>query len=472
MQLKIATWNINSVRLRADLVCRFLERWQPDVLCLQETKCPEGLFPAVLFAARGYPHIAERGQAGYHGTTRQFCGKDDARHIAVRLAGDGLPWIHSLYVPAGGDLPDPDLNPKFAHKLAFLDEMRCWLGSGIHDNAPHILAGDFNVAPLEHDVWSHRQLLKVVSHTPLETERLVAIMAGRNWHDVMRAHVPSSDKLYTWWSYRARDWAASDRGRRLDHIWLDARYRDTFQTCTVTPCAAPNLTVPAGNRIPGIAQDSFYGAPGPRLGAHLRPCPGAGDAVAEARPLMPSLAPAEGFRLLEQELHLAQHQHGGIELGRDGLDDARPGFRKLADQLEEEIVADLVHRQRRNCRDGEVMRQLGQHGELAEKGAPLDRRHHFDAVARGGLRRPRHHQIAARAGIAGPVQRLALLQHMPARGKRQDLQMRRVDAGKERHVPQQLDGRFDAHGTSLYPPVSVTRICACDGSASIFCRNR
>ena len=237
MQLKIATWNINSVRLRADLVCRFLERWQPDVLCLQETKSPEGLFPAVLFAARGYPHIAERGQAGYHGTailsrlpfaeihTRQFCGKDDARHIAVRLAGDGLPWIHSLYVPAGGDLPDPDLNPKFAHKLAFLDEMRCWLGSGIHDNAPHILAGDFNVAPLEHDVWSHRQLLKVVSHTPLETERLVAIMAGRNWHDVMRAHVPSSDKLYTWWSYRARDWAASDRGRRLDHIWLDARYR-------------------------------------------------------------------------------------------------------------------------------------------------------------------------------------------------------------------------------------------------------
>ena len=98
--------------------------------------------------------------------------------------------------------------------------MRCWLGSGIHDNAPHILAGDFNVAPLEHDVWSHRQLLKVVSHTPLETERLVAIMAGRNWHDVMRAHVPSSDKLYTWWSYRARDWAASDRGRRLDHIWV------------------------------------------------------------------------------------------------------------------------------------------------------------------------------------------------------------------------------------------------------------
>jgi exodeoxyribonuclease III len=238
MQLKIATWNINSVRLRADLVCRFLERWQPDILCLQETKCPEGLFPSVLFAARGYPHIAERGQAGYHGTavlsrlpiaeiaTRQFCGKDDARHIAVRLTGDGFPWVHSLYVPAGGDLPDPALNPKFAHKIAFLDEMRSWLGNGLHDNAPHILTGDFNVAPLEHDVWSHRQLLKVVSHTPIETERLVAIMAGRNWYDVMRAHVPHTDKLYTWWSYRARDWAASDRGRRLDHIWLDACYRN------------------------------------------------------------------------------------------------------------------------------------------------------------------------------------------------------------------------------------------------------
>ena len=94
---------------------------------------------------------------------------------------------------------------------------RCGAGSATAcTTTPHILTGDFNVAPLEHDVWSHRQLLKVVSHTPIETERLVAIMGGPNWYDVMRAHVPHTDKLYTWWSYRARDWAASDRGRRLD----------------------------------------------------------------------------------------------------------------------------------------------------------------------------------------------------------------------------------------------------------------
>ena len=103
--------------------------------------------------------------------------------------------------------------------------MRSWLGNGLHDNAPHILTGDFTVAPLEHDVWSHRQLLKVVSHTPIETERLVAIMAGRNWYDVMRAHVPHTDKLYTWWSYRARDWAALRPRPAARPFWLDACYR-------------------------------------------------------------------------------------------------------------------------------------------------------------------------------------------------------------------------------------------------------
>jgi exodeoxyribonuclease-3 len=84
----------------------------------------------------------------------------------------------------------------------------------------HILVGDLNVAPHEHDVWSHKQLLKVVSHTPIECEKLLAAQARGDWIDIARAKIPLSEKVYTWWSYRAADWTVADRGRRLDHIWV------------------------------------------------------------------------------------------------------------------------------------------------------------------------------------------------------------------------------------------------------------
>jgi exodeoxyribonuclease-3 len=232
MQLKIATWNINSVRLRIDLVCHFLKAWQPDVLCLQETKCPQGQFPSAPLRALGYEHLAESGQSGYHGVAivsrlpltgievRGFCDKNDCRHIAAVVGTAEQVLIHNLYVPAGGDEPDPEINVKFAHKLSFLDELHGWFGNGSVPLGRHaVVVGDLNVAPLENDVWSHKQLLKIVSHTPAETSRLLKAQAAGGWVDIVRHHVPSDQKLYTWWSYRARDWRASDRGRRLDHIW-------------------------------------------------------------------------------------------------------------------------------------------------------------------------------------------------------------------------------------------------------------
>ncbi|MFO1131866.1 MAG: exodeoxyribonuclease III [Hyphomicrobiales bacterium] len=235
MSLKVATWNINSVRLRIGLVTKLLERWQPDVLCLQETKCPQGQFPSGPVRDAGYEHIAEFGQKGYHGVaiiakrpflaqaTKPFCGKEDCRHISVTLAGKKPVTIHNLYVPAGGDEPDPAINEKFAHKLQFIAELESWFGKDcVPKGHESILVGDLNIAPLEHDVWSHKELLKVVSHTPIETEGLLRIQKKGKWVDLMRQHVPAEKKLYTWWSYRARDWAAADRGRRLDHIWSTA----------------------------------------------------------------------------------------------------------------------------------------------------------------------------------------------------------------------------------------------------------
>lgn len=234
MPLTIATWNINSVRLRIDLVARFLKRHRPDVLCLQEIKCRDDQFPHKRFERLGYVHRAVNGQKGYHGVAtvaripfagvvkRDFCAMGDARHVAVTLdrPGDDV-TIHNFYVPAGGDEPDPAVNDKFAHKLAFLDEMEAWL-TGPETEGPVVLVGDLNVAPLENDVWSHRQLLRVVSHTPVETEKLDRVLAAGGWVDTTRHFVPPEEKIYTWWSYRARDWQAADRGRRLDHIWVSA----------------------------------------------------------------------------------------------------------------------------------------------------------------------------------------------------------------------------------------------------------
>jgi exodeoxyribonuclease III len=224
----IATWNINSVRLRAELVAGFLETHQPDVLCLQEIKCVNDAFPFKAFAKLGYVHAGVHGQKGYHGVatlsrhpltvveTRSFCGIDDCRHIATShtLGGRDV-LIHNFYVPAGGDEPNPAVNPKFAHKLGFLDEMKAFAAT-----PGAVLVGDLNIAPLEHDVWSHKQLLDVVSHTPVETKALSALIRDGGWVDLMRHHTPEPEKLYTWWSYRAADWAASDRGRRLDHVWV------------------------------------------------------------------------------------------------------------------------------------------------------------------------------------------------------------------------------------------------------------
>jgi exodeoxyribonuclease-3 len=232
MTLKIATWNINSVRLRIGLVERVLKELRPDVLCLQETKCPQGQFPSAPLNDLGYSHIAEFGQKGYHGVaivsrlpfvkqfSRAFCGKEDCRHISISLGAKKPVTIHNLYVPSGGDEPDPEINEKFAHKLRFIDELEQWFGEGsIERGHEGIVVGDLNIAPLEHDVWSHKDLLKVVSHTPIETAGLTRVMNAGNWQDMMRKHTPASEKLYTWWSYRAKDWALANRGRRLDHIW-------------------------------------------------------------------------------------------------------------------------------------------------------------------------------------------------------------------------------------------------------------
>lgn len=230
-ELRIATWNINSLRLRAGLLPGLIAALQPDILCLQETKVPDALFPADAVRAAGFEHAVFRGMKSYNGVAilsrhalrrvddgPDWCGRGDCRHAAVEvMTRSGPIRLHNFYVPAGGDIPDPEVNEKFAHKLQFIEEMRRYFQSEV----PHrtVLVGDLNIAPLEHDVWSHRQLCDVVSHTEVETTALTRLMR-EGFHDALRHFVPETEKLYTWWSYRNRDWRLSDRGRRLDHVWV------------------------------------------------------------------------------------------------------------------------------------------------------------------------------------------------------------------------------------------------------------
>ena len=237
--LRIATWNINSLRLRLGLLAQLVDALDPDVVCLQETKVPDELFPDAAPGLLGFPHVARRGMKGYNGVAilsriplrpepdvPDWCGRGDCRHLAVQLeAPSGPVELHDFYVPAGGDVPDRAANPKFAHKLDFVAEATQWFAARRRRRC--VLVGDLNIAPGEHDVWSHRAMRDVVSHTPAEVAAMEDWLAA-GFVDAMRHFVPADEKLFTWWSYRNRDWRASDRGRRLDHAW-------------VTPDLAPSL---------------------------------------------------------------------------------------------------------------------------------------------------------------------------------------------------------------------------------------
>jgi exodeoxyribonuclease-3 len=230
-QITIATWNINSLRLRQVLLDKLIAGLAPDIICLQETKVPDELFPELLAQKAAFPYVLKRGMKGYNGVailsrlpltpladTPDWVRKNDCRHIAARIEAGGKPLtLHNFYVPAGGDIPDRALNEKFGHKLDFIAEARAHFAAYKPSRA--VLVGDLNIAPLENDVWSHKQLLDIVSHTPVETAGLNAWCA-EGFYDALRHFVPPEEKLYTWWSYRNRDWRVSNRGRRLDHVWV------------------------------------------------------------------------------------------------------------------------------------------------------------------------------------------------------------------------------------------------------------
>ena len=227
MTLRIATWNINSVRLRIEQVARFVTEANIDVLCLQEIKCLEDQFPRNAFVDMGMPHMKIAGQKGWHGVaiasrrpiepsdTFQACKLGHARCVSARIEGID---IQNFYIPAGGDIPDRTVNPKFDHKMDFYEQLTRTIATQ-DPSARLLMCGDFNIAPSEFDVWNHRYMSRIVSHTPGEVDTLNRLQAAGGFADVVRDRYPEPQKLASWWSYRAKDFRVSARGLRLDHIW-------------------------------------------------------------------------------------------------------------------------------------------------------------------------------------------------------------------------------------------------------------
>ncbi len=242
--MKIVSWNINSLRLRLPLLKKFIDLANPDIICLQEIKVADESFPLKAVKVLGFDHIIFSGEKSYNGVAilSKFplakIEKIDIenyghkRHISCSLETKaGEVFLHNFYVPAGGDIPDIVLNDKFAHKLKFVD----WMGDyfAAQKDKKIIIVGDMNIAPLEHDVWSHKQLLKIVSHTPIEVEKMMRLQESLDFIDTHRHFVDAKEKLYSWWSYRGLDPLKSNRGRRLDHIWATPNLKEQIKSMEI-----------------------------------------------------------------------------------------------------------------------------------------------------------------------------------------------------------------------------------------------
>ena len=238
--MRIVTWNINSVRLRINLLKKLSLEHKPDVICLQETKAEDKHFPIETIKNMGYEHVIYSGEKSYNGVAiiskiqisdnySLSLYNEDKRHICA-IINDME--VHNFYVPAGGDEPDVDINPKYKHKLAYIQMMQEWFTTNRKKNNKIVLVGDLNIAPHEHDVWSSRQLRNVISHTKAERKALLDLQNCFEFIDTGRYFVDMQDKLYSWWSYRNRDWKKSNRGRRLDHIWVSNPLESLLKTIT------------------------------------------------------------------------------------------------------------------------------------------------------------------------------------------------------------------------------------------------
>jgi exodeoxyribonuclease-3 len=235
MRLRLATWNVNSIRTRMPSVLRWLKECRPDVLLMQETKVTDYLFPRGPLEEAGY-EVAVHGQKRYNGVAMASrlplegvaAGlptgylSDQARAISATVAGVRL---LNVYVPNGAT---PE-SPRFAEKLAFLEELERMSGEWDH-SLPCIMAGDFNVAPGPDDVFDPGEMEGRVCYHPEERRRLASIVRT-GLVDLYRSIRPAG-KAYTWWDYRAAAFRRN-RGMRLDLLLATPGPASALRSCEI-----------------------------------------------------------------------------------------------------------------------------------------------------------------------------------------------------------------------------------------------
>jgi exodeoxyribonuclease-3 len=223
--LKIATYNVNGVNGRLDVLLRWLELAEPDIVCLQELKAPQHSFPAEAIRALGYDAIWQ-GQSRWNGvailsrvgeiheTRRGLPGDpDDEQSRYIEAAVNGV-LIAGLYLPNGNPRP----GPKFAYKLRWFDRLHDHLAGLVGLDAPVVVAGDFNVMPTDLDVYAPERWRDDALFAP-EVREAYASLLEQGWTDALRARHPGQP-VYTFWKYWRQSFER-DAGLRIDHILLN-----------------------------------------------------------------------------------------------------------------------------------------------------------------------------------------------------------------------------------------------------------
>ena len=219
--MRIATWNVNSLRVRLEIIIDWLSHDGPDVVCLQETKAMDDVFPVEPLAAAGYQAVFT-GQKTYNGVAilsrlpltdvvwalPDAPGEDEKRFIAATVGGLR---VINVYVPNGQAVG----SPRFSYKLAWLERLRTYLATTYTTDEALLLCGDFNVAPEPRDVYDAEKVDGEILFHPEERAAFARLLAW-GLHDTLRLHHQEGG-LYSWWDYRAAAFRR-DLGFRIDHI--------------------------------------------------------------------------------------------------------------------------------------------------------------------------------------------------------------------------------------------------------------
>lgn len=259
--MKIASWNVNSIRVRIGQVSQWLEAAAPDLLLLQEIKCEDAAFPAMEFRALGYtPYVF--GQKSYNGVA--ILSRLPASDIVTGLAGDpedlqaryiegtfGGVRVASVYLPNG----NPVGTDKYSYKLSWMNRLKAHIQAMLEKETPFVLGGDFNVIPAEADVYDPKLWAGDALFLP-QTRAAWRSILHLGVTEAFRALHPDEKEAYSFWDYQAGSWP-KNQGLRIDHFLLSPQMADRMTGCHID--REPRAAEKASDHTPVILTVSDVG---------------------------------------------------------------------------------------------------------------------------------------------------------------------------------------------------------------------